>query len=152
MNDQLAEKMSRDLAGKTFGGWRIEKYLNHGKSAVVFLAEKSGQIAALKIFDPEIVDRYGKDGQLTRIQRERNLIGKSHPNLVSVYDGGADNGLLFIVMEYFAGSNLKDCLEVIPVDEVRSLIGQVAAAAKFLEDCSFAHRDIKPENIGISPD
>jgi serine/threonine protein kinase len=55
-------------------------------------------------------------------------------------------------MEYFAGWNLEECLQLIPPEEVRSLIAQVAAAAKFLEDCSFAHRDIKPANIGISPD
>lgn len=110
MNKQLAEKMSAELVGKTVGGWNIKSYINHGKSAVVFLAERSGTTAALKIFDPEIVERYGRDVQLTRIDRERTLIGKSHPNLVAIYDGGEDGEFLFVAMEYFPGSNLADSL------------------------------------------
>lgn len=152
MNKQAAEKMSRDLLGKSVGGWVIKTFVNHGKSAVVFEAEKGGLRAALKIFDPEIVDRYGRETQLKRIERERSLIGKKHPNLISIFDGGESGGLLFIAMEYFPGSNLEEKLNAIPKSEIRSIIFQIASAARFLEECSFAHRDIKPANIGISDD
>jgi serine/threonine-protein kinase RIO1 len=87
MDKQRAAKMSAELLGKTVGGWLIQKYINHGKSAVVFLAQRSGQEAALKIFDPEIVERYGRDVQLKRINRELSLVGKSHPNLAAIYAG-----------------------------------------------------------------
>ncbi|MBW1795352.1 MAG: serine/threonine protein kinase [Deltaproteobacteria bacterium] len=152
MDKYSAEKLSTELLGKTIGGWLIEKYINHGKSAVVFLASKDAQRAAFKVFDPEIVDRYGRDAQRKRIERERSLIGKSHPNLVSVYDGGEQRDFLFVVMEYFDGKNLAEVLLDIPPSEFRSLISQIASAAKFLEEASLAHRDIKPENIGISSD
>jgi serine/threonine protein kinase len=89
-------KMSAELLGKTVGGWLIKEYINHGKSAVVFLAQRSSQEAALKIFDPEIVERYGRDVQSARIKREVSLIGKSHPNLVAIYDGGIDGEFLFV--------------------------------------------------------
>lgn len=152
MDGYVAQRMSADLIGKAVGGWLVEKCINHGKSAVVFLAHKGGAPAALKVFDPEIVRRYGRDAQRKRIERERSLIGKTHPNLVSVYDGGEEGDLLFVAMEYFQGQNLAEALGVIPPAEVRSLVSQIASAAKFLEDSSFAHRDIKPENIGLSPD
>jgi serine/threonine protein kinase len=152
MDKHRAAKMSAELLGRTVGGWLIQKYINHGKSAVVFLAERSGQESALKIFDAEIVERYGRDVQLKRITREMSLVGKSHPNLAAIYDGGEDGKFLFVAMEYFEGRNLGECLSEIPSTEVRSIISQIASAAKFLEDSSFAHRDIKPENIGISPD
>jgi serine/threonine protein kinase len=152
MDKQLAEKMATNLMGKMVGGWTIKSYINHGKSAVVFLAERAGTSAALKIFDPEIIERYGRDTQLIRIERERSLIGKSHPNLVAIYDGGEDGELLFVAMEYFPGSNLAESLDLLPPAETRSLISQIASAAKFLEDSSFAHRDIKPSNVGVSPD
>jgi serine/threonine protein kinase len=122
MNKQIADKMAVELEGKTVGGWRIQQYINHGKSAVVFLAERSGQTAAVKIFDPEIVERYGRDAQLVRINRERTLIGKTHPNLVAILDGGEEGDLLFVAMEYFPGNNLAECLSEIPASEVRSLI------------------------------
>lgn len=152
MDKYSAEKLSTKLIGLTVGGWLVKNLIGHGKSAVVFLASKDGQEAALKVFDPEIVDRYGREVQRKRIERELSLVGKSHPNLVEVYDGGEHEGLLFVVMEYFVGKNLAEALLEIPAADVRSLISQIAAAGKFLEESSFAHRDIKPENIGISPD
>lgn len=152
MNNHSAEKLTAELLGQTVGGWFVEKYINHGKSAVVFLASKDNQQTALKVFDPETVDRYGHDAQRKRIERERSLIGKSHPNLVSVYDVGEQGGFLFVVMEYFDWKNLAEVLLNVPPSEVRSLISQIALAAKFLEEESFAHRDIKPENIIVSPD
>jgi len=144
--------MTSALLGTTIGGWLIEKYINHGKSAVVFLASKGAQNAALKVFDREIVDRYGRDAQRKRVERERSLSDKSHPNLVRVFDAGEDGEFLFVAMEYFQGKNLAQVLPLIPRAEVRSLISQIASAAKFLEEVSFAHRDIKPENVGVSPD
>ena len=76
MNQQVADRMSAELVGKSVGGWHIQKYINHGKSAAVLLAERADQTAALKIFDPEIVERYGRSVQLKRIDREKALIGK----------------------------------------------------------------------------
>ena len=90
MDEHSAKKMCAKLQGQIIGGWSVEKYINHGKSAVVFHASQGVQKAAIKIFDPEIIDRYGRDKQIKRIERERSLIGKSHPNLVCVYDGGAE--------------------------------------------------------------
>jgi serine/threonine protein kinase len=152
MDKHSAIKMATKLKGQILGGWTVGGYFKHGKSAVICLASKGEQRAALKVFDPEIVDHYGRDTQRKRIKREKTLIGKSHPNLVSVYDGGEQGKFLFVVMEYFDGKNLAEALLDIPASEVRSLISQIASAAKFLEEVSFAHRDIKPENIGISPD
>lgn len=152
MNKTVAEKLAQNLKGKQVGGWSIRDLINHGKSAAVFLAERGGVQGALKIFDPEIVDRYGHDSQLKRIEREKSLIGKTHPNLINIYDGGEADGFLYIAMEYFPGPNLEEKLTAIPKTEIRSLVSQIASAAKFLEECSFAHRDIKPSNIGISND
>ncbi|MDB6059253.1 MAG: hypothetical protein JWO95_3097 [Verrucomicrobiales bacterium] len=152
MDDITAKRMTERLRGHTLGGWPVLEFINHGKSAVVFRSEKNGVKAALKVFDPEIVQKYGADNQRKRIERERSLIDKQHPNLVRIFDGGEADGLMFIAMEFFEGKNLAEVLPLVPMAEVRRLIAQIAAAAKFLEDISFAHRDIKPENIGISAD
>jgi serine/threonine protein kinase len=152
MDRHFGEGLEDALVGERVGGWLVQKYINNGKSAAVFEAEKDGQRAALKVFYPEIVQRYGREAQLKRIERERSLIGKVHPNLVQVYDGGEDRHYLFVAMEYFEGSNLADELKNIPGSEVRLLVAQIASAAQFLETSSFAHRDIKPANIGVSPD
>jgi serine/threonine protein kinase len=150
MGKQTAEEMSETLVGRTIGGWLIERLINSGKPAAVFLARRADQEAALKLFDPGIIQKYGGyDAQLERIEREASLVGRSHPNLVRIYGGGEDQGFLFVAMEYFPGPHLGEALRQIPASEVRPLISQIASAARFLEGSSFAHRDIKPENIAV---
>ena len=95
MDSVVAKRMSEELLGKTFDGWQLEELLGHGKSALVFAGRKGSDLAAVKVFDPDIVERFGKEIQLQRIQRELGLVGKSHPNLVSIYAGGEENGYLF---------------------------------------------------------
>ncbi len=152
MDDAKAQQMADEHIGTCFDGWSVEEYVNHGKSAAVFRATKAGRSAALKLFDPELSARFGRAAQIERIRRETSLVGKSHPNLVSVYGGGEERGLLFVIMEYFDGPNLAEALKDVPASRVRPIIAQIASAARFLEDSAFAHRDIKPENIGITRD
>lgn len=84
MDDIRADALSKKLVGKAVAGWKIEKYLGCGKSAAVFYCSNGGFEAALKVFDNEIIDRFGRDSQLKRIEREKNLRGKHHPNLVKI--------------------------------------------------------------------
>ncbi len=55
----------------------------------------------------------------------------------------------FVVMNFLSGSNLGRNRGKVPFENVRGIVSQVAAAARFLEELGLAHRDIKPENIGI---
>ena len=48
--------------------------------------------AALKIFDDDLIQRYGDKVQLERIHRELGLIGRHHPNIVSILGGGIHEG------------------------------------------------------------
>jgi serine/threonine protein kinase len=90
------------------GGWTIDNALGAGKSASVFRATQGDRVAALKIFDPYIVEKYGKDAQLARVQRELSLRELHHPHLVRIIDGGEcpTSGLLFVVMELIPAPNL----------------------------------------------
>ncbi|QDT43488.1 Serine/threonine-protein kinase PknJ [Gimesia alba] len=154
MDPTRAERMKEELTGTSVGGWSIISYVGAGKSALVFLAENEARRAALKIFDPELVQRFGKQTQLTRISREVSLIGESHPNLVEIYDGGecSESGYLYVAMQYFQARNLEDAILDIPREKIASLIVQVASATIFLEERGLAHRDIKPSNIVVTKD
>lgn len=149
-----ARQLADSLEGKTVGGWLIKGFFGNGKSAVVLPATKNGVEAAIKIFHPELIERYGKPAQLERIHREKSLIGAEHPNLVRIFDGGecSVTGQLYVVMEPITFPNLQKTLNSLPPDAVPSLISQVASAARFLEDRGLAHRDIKPENIAVADD
>ncbi len=154
MDQVRAKRIAGELQGKEVGGWTVLDYINNGKSALVVKASRKGEDAALKIFDPDLVERFGRDTQLGRIEREKSLIGKLHPNLIEIKDGGAcaKTDYLFVAMAYLPHKNLSQILAHVPRDRIFPIISQIAQAAKFLEDMELAHRDIKPENIEISDD
>ncbi len=154
MDPVRAKRLSLELVGQDVGGWVIQRHVGSGKSAVVFEAENGGQQAALKVFDSELVERYGKANQLARIDRERSLIGEHHPHLVQIFDGGEcpRSGYLFIAMEFIDAPNLGNSLTLVPREKIAMILHQIASAARFLEEKDLAHRDIKPENIAVLPD
>jgi hypothetical protein len=154
MDSVVAKRMEGELVGHEVGGWGIVGRLNAGKSAIVFRATRESESAAVKVFDPEMVERYGRSVQLARIQRELLLRGKHHPNLIKILDGGecSHSGYLYVAMELIEAPNLASVLSAVPRDRIWPLISQVASAARFLESLGLVHRDIKPENIVVTPD
>lgn len=154
MDNILAARMSAELVGKEVGGWKATELLGAGKSALVMKAERAGTQAALKVFDPDLVKKYGEETQLGRIARERRLIGHSHNHLVKIFDGGkcTNTGHLFVTMECIPAKDLAQVLTSVPHDRIRPLISQLALAARFLHEQELAHRDIKPSNIAVSND
>lgn len=154
MDAAQADILVGGLLGTVVGGWQIESFLGKGKSAVVLACTKGTESGAIKIFHPELVERYGKAVQLERIQREKSLVGASHPNLVRILDGGEceTTGYMYVVMERLPYRNLHEELQQVPPEAIPALISQIASAARFLEDRNLAHRDIKPENIAVAPD
>jgi eukaryotic-like serine/threonine-protein kinase len=152
MDEVKAKDLESRLAGTRIEGWTIDRLVGFGKSAAVFRAGSAEGPVAIKIFDDELIERYGDATQFARIERERSLIGRHHPNLVGILGGGVDRltNNHYIAMEFLDGPNLKDALTNVPATAVGSLISQLARAAMFLEDLGFCHRDIKPENIVIT--
>lgn len=154
MDSAQAAVLVDSLRGKKVGGWHIERFLGQGKSAVVLACSRGADVGAIKVFHPELVERYGRATQLERILREKSLVGASHPNLVNILDGGEcpESRFLYVVMECIPYPNLQEVLSNVPPEMIPLLIAQIASAARFLEDRNLVHRDIKPENIAVSPD
>ncbi|MGK3995653.1 serine/threonine-protein kinase [Sorangium sp. So ce1024] len=154
MDRIVAERMEKELTGQAIGGWTLGERIGHGKSALVFRAFRGTQEGAVKIFDRELVSKFGKDAQRERVLREKSLVGKRHPHLIDILDAGEDtvHDVFFVVMALFHGKNLAEALPAVPYIRAHELIAQVASAAHFLESLGLAHRDIKPENIGVSDD
>lgn len=154
MDQAQAEALRDSLIGRSVGGWTVDGFHGYGKSAVVMASQRDGVRGAIKIFHPELIERFGREVQLERIRRETSLVGVKHDNLVQILDGGAceDTGHLFVVMEELDWRNLKEALPDIPDGAIKTIIRDVALAARFLENRALAHRDIKPENIAVNAD
>ncbi|HEY9152879.1 MAG TPA: protein kinase [Anaerolineales bacterium] len=79
----------------------------------------------------------------------------SHPNIVTVYDFGNDNGQLFIVMELIPGTDLKSLLRQrgrFTVAECIPLMVQACAGIGYAHRAGLVHCDVKPHNMLVTPD
>jgi len=79
----------------------------------------------------------------------------THQNIISTFDAGQDDGVRYIVMEYFEGRTLRDVLDArgpLEPDDAIRLILPVLSALGFAHQNGFVHRDVKPANILVSAD
>ncbi|MFT3836539.1 MAG: protein kinase [Myxococcaceae bacterium] len=91
---------------------------------------------------------------VARFQREAKAASRlNHPNSISVLDfGQADDGALYIAMEYVAGKDLHHILSrewPLPESRVIRIVGQVLSALSDAHGAGVIHRDLKPENIMV---
>ena len=130
MDRVVAERMGRELATKSVGGWHLDEPIGHGKSALVFRGARGGVVAAVKVFDRELVERFGRGAQRERVERERLLVGRHHPNLIQILDVGEDEAhdVFFVVMDLVDVRNLDDLRHEVPTDKIRQILSQVASA------------------------
>lgn len=87
---------------------------------------------------------------------EAHAAGKlSHPNIVSVYDAGIDQGQNYIVMELVKGKMLEAYTQADKKLELEKIIGIIFSCAKALDYAhrnEVIHRDLKPSNIMLTTD
>ncbi len=129
-------------------GFRIEREIGRGGMARVHLAvqNKFGRLVALKVVSAD----YANDTNFRKrfLSESRINAQLTHPNIVQVYDVGAHESLLFLVMEYLRGGDLNQRLEKgMHVSELIDVIEDIGKALDYAHHKGFIHRDIKPENI-----
>jgi eukaryotic-like serine/threonine-protein kinase len=93
----------------------------------------------------------GDHARLERFQREaQSAAGLQHPNVVTIFDSGADGGTAFLVMELLPGPNMEAYVAErgpLPEQEVIALTKWIAAGLAAAHAAGVVHRDIKPANL-----
>lgn len=157
MDSIRAQNLAKSLVGNTFCGFEVLSLINNGKSAAVFKVKRDAGFFALKVFDDELVERFGHEIQIKRIEQEISLKNHNINNLVKIHDGGFTmlSGLkyYYIIMELIVGQNLKEHITSNSYDKnfiikVLKTLNQITT--DLLNQKSIVHRDIKPENIMIA--
>ncbi len=129
--------------------YRIERELGQGGMATVYLAHdvRHDRKVALKVLRPELSAILGAERFLAEIKTTANL---QHPHILSLFDSGEADGLVFYVMPYVEGESLRDRIrreKQLPVDDAVRITREVADALDYAHRHGVVHRDIKPENI-----
>lgn len=136
--------------GSVFAGYRLERYLARGGMGVVFEAEhvRLRRRVALKLLAPELAE---DDEFRERFLKEAELAASlEHPSVVSVYDAGEQEGLLYLAMRYLPGGDLRELLQRqgrLSLERTLSICEQVAGALDAAHALGLVHRDVKPANI-----
>src|SRR5215472_13387467 len=142
------------LVGKLIGHYRIESLIGVGGMGEVYLArdERLGRKAALKLLPDSLTT---DETQLSRFKNEaRTASALNHPNILTVYEIGAEGDVQFIATEFIEGTTLRAALASgrMGTQKVLEIAVQVASALAAAHDASVVHRDIKPENVMLRPD
>ncbi|WP_110470669.1 serine/threonine-protein kinase [Williamsia limnetica] len=146
--------------GSWIAGYRVERALGSGGMGAVYLAKhpELPRSDAIKVLGEQV----GEDEQFRkRFLREAEVAaGLDHPNIVTIYNRGRNDGMLWISMQYVAGT---DCAQELhrmqekagsqvglPPERVVRIASEIARGLDYAHRKQLLHRDIKPANILLS--
>ena len=135
---------------RRLGRYELLELLGHGAMGVVYKAHDSflDRTVAVKTYrqDVPITEQVRK-----RFEREVRTASKlNHPNIVVVHDGGLEQDVPYLAMEYVEGPTLAAELTRrgrLPTAEALTLIEKIADGLAYAHAHGVVHRDLKPANI-----
>ena len=141
-------------AGSRIGPYEIVSLLGSGGMGDVYRARDArlGRAVAVKVLTPDVANDPGRRQRFEQEARAASAL--NHPNILSVYDTGSQDGLVYIVSELIDGETLRDHLKrgALPQSRTLEIAGQVADALAAAHAADIVHRDLKPENIMLTRD
>jgi predicted Ser/Thr protein kinase len=130
------------------GNYRLERQIGKGGMSQVWLArhrtlrERRVAIKILLSQDPEWIDRFTREAEITSQLR--------HEHIVPIYDHGHQAPFHYTVMEYVEGGSLRDLLDQrgrLPLDLAAHIFRCAATALDYAHAHGVVHRDISTGNI-----
>jgi tetratricopeptide (TPR) repeat protein len=137
-------------APSRIGKYEIRGKLGKGAMGEVFRGHDPvlGREVAIKVMSVGHADAE----LLQRFQREAQSAARlNHPNIITVFDFGDEDGKLYMAMELLEGHDVKDVMGKLSFDEKLGLMEQVAEGLAFAHSKQVVHRDLKPANIHVQP-
>ena len=136
------------------GKYRIVDKLGQGAMGEVFRAHDPvlGRDVAIKITAGKLS---GDEDAKQRFLREARAAAQlNHPNIVTVYDFGEEQGVAYMAMELLEGTDLRALIEkgrINDLEDKLSVMEQILDGLAFAHSKGLVHRDLKPGNIHVLP-
>ncbi len=146
--------MSENLTGSVLRGYEFHTELGQGGFGAVYRAHQAllKRDVAIKVILPEYANT---PAFIRRFEVEAELIARlEHPNIVPLYDFWREPNGAFLVMRLVSGGSLRSVLErqKLEINQIATLLEQIAAALHVAHRENVVHRDIKPDNILLDND
>jgi len=139
--------------GSVVGGYRVDSVISRGGMGVVYRVTNVAlhKVYALKTLTPDLTD----DAQFReRFKREMRVAASiEHPNVVGIHYAGEHDGMLFLVMDFVTGTDLRHLLQEsggLEPDRAVDLLEQFASALDAAHAKGLVHRDVKPANMLVT--
>jgi serine/threonine-protein kinase len=135
------------------GRFRIDALIGRGGMGAVYKAFDPAlqRVVAIKTVRPDI----DNPESLERLYREAQATARlQHPNIVTVFEAGEWEGMVYIAMEYLKGADLASVLRRgdLTFEARMRILQQVLDALQHAHVEGVIHRDIKPSNVQVLPD
>ncbi len=138
------------------GRYDIRGELGRGAMGTVFRAHDPliDREVAIKTLHPNLPEEVVADVR-ARFLREAKSAGRlNHPNIVTIFDVGEQDGVAYMAMELLEGRSLQDMMREtrrLPFADIAELAAQIGDALDRAQELGIVHRDVKPANIVVSP-
>jgi len=142
----------------TLGKYELRREIGRGAMGVVYEGYDPmiKRVVALKTIRSDQLIGEESATVIARFRREAQAAGRlSHPNIVSIYDFGEDEGVWFIAMEFVKGRELKEYFESnerFGIPDIVRIMSQMLDALDYSHRQGVIHRDIKPANVYMLDD
>jgi serine/threonine-protein kinase len=143
------------MISTNLGRYRILGELGRGAMGTVYRAHDPliEREVAIKTLHPNLPKDVIADVR-KRFLREAKSAGRlNHPNIVTIFDVGEQDGIAYMAMELLEGRSLQHILDEsarLPFQTIADIIAQVADALDLAQQLGIVHRDVKPANIVVS--
>ena len=142
------------MEGQKVGKYLIVAKIGSGAMGDVYRAHdgKLNRDVAVKT----MAELYASDDQLVqRFQREaQSAAALNHPNVVTVFDFGSEQGKFYLAMELLDGADLKELIASRSLNDLwdkLDVMEQIAEGLAYAHKQGVVHRDLKPANIRVLP-
>jgi len=139
--------LTLDDVAHYYDDYDVELELGHGASCSVFRARhiERGEICAMKV----LADGKNRLKRNAFFEEAYALDAAEHPNVISMYERGADAKHPFIAMEFAAHGTLTDMIEDFShtEEQVSVYAVHICRGVRAIHEAGYLHLDLKPSNI-----